>query len=150
MKNITNFIFILLLAAFTVSCASKESYTDDAESAEVDEWKEFDEFHMVMAESFHPYKDSANLAPAKELAAEMAQMADQWSQAQLPTKVDNDETKQMLQSLKDATTSFAELTKSGDDAAIGSALTNLHDLFHSIQEVWYKGGSEHEGHEEHH
>ena len=139
-----NLLFFFLATLLISSCSTKESHED--ENADMDEWAELDQFHMVMAESFHPYKDSANLAPARELAVEMAQLADDWSRAELPSKVDNTETKQMLSSLKVATAAFVELSKSTDDAIVGGELTKLHDLFHGLQEAWYSAGDEH-GHE---
>ncbi|NJN42328.1 MAG: hypothetical protein HC811_09025 [Flammeovirgaceae bacterium] len=142
-----NFLFFILILLFVAACATKDANQDEVISN--DEWVELDEFHMVMAESFHPYRDSANLAPARALASEMAQLADQWSQAALPSKVDNEDTRQMLSSLKDATAAFSEMANSADDSALGEELTKLHDLFHGIQEAWYGGGSEHE-HQEHH
>ncbi len=39
------------------------------EAAGDEKWAAMDEFHTLMAESFHPYKDTANLAPAKANAA---------------------------------------------------------------------------------
>ena len=98
-----------------------------------------------MAEAFHPYKDSANLAPVKKMAEEMAIEADKWASASLPTKVDSEEVKEELQKLKTDTRALADLIKSGaDDKAIGSSLDALHDSFHEIMEAWHGGGEKHE------
>ena len=106
-----------------------------------------DEFHLVMAESFHPYKDSLDLKPAKANAAALATAAGKWADAPVPEKVNNDNVKAKLQQLRSETAAFAEIVKSGDDKAIGESLTKLHDLFHEIQEAWYGGE---EGEEHHH
>ncbi len=43
------------------SCGGKhEEESDDVE------WKEMDDFHMIMADVYHPLKDSNNLAPIKK------------------------------------------------------------------------------------
>jgi hypothetical protein len=143
-RQLTN-IVLFALTLLTFACASKkEEASDDA--ADQKEWKEMDEFHMIMAETFHPYKDSANLEPAKTRAGELATGADKWASAALPEKVNNDEMKSKLEQLKTETTSFLQIVSTNDEKAIGDELTKIHDLFHSIQEDWYGGG---EGHEHH-
>ncbi|MFM8913108.1 MAG: hypothetical protein ACKOE6_09370, partial [Flammeovirgaceae bacterium] len=104
-----------------------------------------DSFHMIMAEAFHPYKDSSNLAPAKKLAEEMAAEADKWAAASLPAKVNNDNVKQQLEKLKADTRAFADQVKvSTPDADLGTALNALHDSFHGIKEAWHGGEKKHE------
>lgn len=135
--------FSLVVFALLLACSAKQ---EQAETEVVDEdeaWPLMDEFHMVMAESFHPFKDSANIAPAIANAAEMAAVAEKWSNAELPSKVNNDEVKADLQTLKTETAAFAELVQGGDEAAIGASLKELHDLFHKLQDAWYKGGDGH-------
>jgi hypothetical protein len=81
MKKPLIYFLIFAFAGF-VSCTSKpESTTTAAEDSS--EWKEMDSFHMIMAEAFHPYKDSSNLAPVKKLAEEMAAEAEKWASASL-------------------------------------------------------------------
>lgn len=144
-------LFSTLLAAGVLgACSGKKDGHDEhghdhEHAVSKDEWKEMDDFHMLMAEAFHPYKDSANLEPAKAKAAELATAAEKWTSAPLPEKVNNDDVKTKLDQLKTGTASFVETVKSGDDKKIGDELTVLHDQFHEIQEVWYGGG-----HGEHH
>jgi hypothetical protein len=142
---------LVLIFCGMLSCTSKTETTEATESSSADseEWKEMDSFHMIMAEAFHPYKDSTNLAPAKKLAEEMAAEAEKWAAAELPEKVNTDAVKENLQKLKTDTRALADLIKSGaDDAVIGSSLNALHDSFHSIMEAWHGGAEKHE-HEEH-
>jgi hypothetical protein len=145
MKNVLFFFFTLILSGAVISCSGKK---ESAETAAVssDEWPTMDEFHMIMAESFHPYKDSSNLEPAKLNAAEMATIAEKWAGEQLPEKVNNEETKAALEKLKSGTAAFAQTVQGGDSTQIASGLTELHDLFHTLQEAWYKGGSGEESH----
>jgi hypothetical protein len=143
---------LMLTICFTIlACSGKkgaahETSTHDDSQADAEEWPEMDTFHLIMAESFHPYKeDTSNLGPARANAEALASAAEKWSDAPLPKKVDNDNVKAKLQQLKTDTKAFREIVKSDDDKAIGEALTRLHDLFHEIQEAWYGG----EGHHHH-
>jgi hypothetical protein len=123
-----------------------DHHAGDSAAASQEEWKAMDDFHMLMAESFHPYKDSANLAPAKEKAVELATAAETWANAPLPEKVRTDEMKAKLETLKTDAQAFAATAKTTNDKAIGEALTNLHDEFHAIQEMWYGGKGAHHEH----
>jgi hypothetical protein len=144
-KNLINLLcFIAMISVF--ACATKKEDSSAEETADQKEWKEMDEFHMVMAETFHPFKDSANLAPAKAQAADLAASAEKWASSTLPEKVNNDEMKAKLDDLKKETASFAQTVSSADDKVIGDNLTKIHDLFHTIQEAWYGGEGEHKHH----
>lgn len=140
------FIWIVVLAA----CSKKEETQADAEVAteEVNDWAEMDSFHMIMAEAFHPFKDSANLEPAKTLAEEMATEADKWAAATLPTKVDTEDVKSLLAKLKTDTRALADKVKAGaTNEELGADLTALHDNFHGIMEAWHKSKGEEHKHE---
>ncbi len=139
-------LFIALILTF--ACSHKEQET----AAEDDvEWKEMDEFHTVMADVYHPLKDSNNLEPIKKDAGTLSAAASKWAQAKVPTKVDDKETKELLAQLEDGTQELATMVKDGatPDQLIAAKLTILHDTFHSIMEKWYSAGKE-EGAEEHH
>ena len=147
MKKHTLALLVLAVTFITlVSCnQKKEEAATETATAESEEWKEMDSFHMIMAEAFHPYKDSSNLAPAKKLAEEMAAEADKWATASLPAKVNNDNVKQQLEKLKADTRAFADQVKaSTPDADLGTALNALHDSFHGIMEAWHGGEKKHE------
>lgn len=147
MKNSTLYtLFLLSFILVVAACSGKKEAAESTETAS-DEWPTMDEFHMIMAESFHPFKDSANLEPAKVNAAEMASIAEKWANMPLPEKVNTEETKANLAQLKTDATTFAQTVQTGDSTQIGQSLTNLHDLFHKIQEAWYGAGKE--GAEEH-
>jgi hypothetical protein len=133
------------LMILAIACSGKkneEEHQQHGEVASVD-WNEMDDFHMVMAEAFHPYKDSANLEPAKMYADSLVATADRWSSAPLPEKFsEDDEIKFKLNQLKVDASTFAEIAKTGNDKAIGESLTKLHDLFHEIQEAWYSNNEQ--------
>lgn len=135
--SVRTIIIFALLFTTALSCTPKTD-SPDGSNEDTAEWKEMDDFHMVMAESFHPFRDSANLEPVKEHAAEMATLAAQWADSELPAKVNTEEVKGQIQELKEATAALVDLVEVGDDAAIGTALTSVHDSFHHLQEAWYK------------
>jgi hypothetical protein len=130
----------LLMALLVFSCAGKKDEAHDEgdhAAGEVSVWKEMDDFHLIMAETFHPYKDSANLEPVKLRASELLSSADHWADSPLPEKVDNEHVKSKLIELKSDAAALVESTRSADDNVIAENLTKLHDTFHEIQEVWY-------------
>jgi hypothetical protein len=143
-KQLLSLLTLVLIVLISCNSKKEEASSDNA-TAESEEWKEMDSFHMIMAEAFHPYKDSSNLAPAKKLAEEMAAEADKWAAASLPAKVNNDNVKQQLEKLKADTRAFADQVKASTaDADLGTALNTLHDNFHGIMEAWHGGGEIHE------
>ena len=132
---------IVLLVVW--ACGSKHQQPHDEEHAsghhDATAWKEMDDFHAVMRDTFHPYKDSTNLEPVKKRASELMTAADEWASAELPGKVNNAEVKAKLRQLRSEAGTLAESVKSSDDNVIGEHLTRLHDTFHEIQEAWYEG-----------
>ena len=149
MKKTNSYLLLLLAFVLAVACSGKKENTQaETTAAASDAWPAMDEFHMIMAESFHPYKDSSNLDPAKANAAEMAKLAEKWASEPLPEKVNSDETKANLAQLKTDAASFVQTVQSGDSTQISQSLTSLHDLFHKLQEAWYGAGKE--GHEHKH
>jgi outer membrane murein-binding lipoprotein Lpp len=142
-NRVFNILAVAVIACVIAGCSKhKEEHSSDTKT-----WAEMDDFHMVMAETFHPYKDSADLAPVKFKVKELVESADKWTQAALPEKVDNEEMKTKLQQLKSETEALADVVQAKDDKAIGDQLVKVHDMFHQIQEMWYSGG---EGHHDHH
>ena len=139
-KELKSLVY-LLITLFLLGCASKRDSSQDnqdARTADDSEWRGMDDFHMIMAETFHPYKDSADLEPAKARASELMVAAETWASAPLPAKVDNREMKRKLQQLTSEAGTLAQSVKSADDKTIGEQLTQLHDTFHEIQDEWYR------------
>jgi hypothetical protein len=139
---------ILLAVGLIVAaaCGPKKSTGSEGDAADVKDWKEMDDFHMVMAETFHPYKDSADLEPVKKKVGELVASADRWANSSIPKRVDNETTRGQLQSLKSETEVLADLVQKGDDTPIGEQLNKVHELFHQIQEGWYT--NDHHQHDE--
>jgi len=131
MKKIVSIVGFIGL----VGCSSK------SQEEAVKEWPEMDSFHLIMAEAYHPFKDSANLEPAKLLAQDLADEAKKWSLAALPESVNNDDMKAQVTKLVAGTSDFlAKVNESASDSLVGISLSDMHDTFHKIQEGWYSGG----------
>lgn len=139
------YVRISLFIAWIITLQACNTRPKNHEEEPAD-WKELDEFHMIMAEAFHPYRDSGNLQPAFRYAAQLDSLADAWNEASLPSKVDNDAVKANLSALREETGKLSDLVALGDTTQVGASLTHLHDLFHGLQEAWYAGGARH--HEE--
>jgi hypothetical protein len=141
------YVFSFALAILMSSCTTKKENNHETQVAASDEWPQMDEFHMIMAESFHPFRDSADIGPAKANADSLVAAAEMWLEAPIPEKVNNEEVKEMLQRLKSEADAFAIVSRTDDQTAIGESLTKMHDLFHELQEKWYGAGEEqHEHH----
>jgi hypothetical protein len=140
---------MMAATALFMSCGEKKHNEESAESDEMVEWAEMDSFHTIMADVFHPLKDSGNVQPIMERATELADEAEKWANAPLPAKVDNEEMKELLTNLKNGTRDLAvQIAEGTEEDIAGTRLHELHDLFHKIQEKWYGGGKE-EHHDKH-
>jgi hypothetical protein len=140
-------ISMILVTIGALACSSKKhEASDEGHEVSGETWSEMDDFHMIMAESFHPFKDSSNLEPAIKNSSAMAAAAERWASASIPEKVDKEETKAKLQQLKSAASAFDDLVKAGSPQEIGNSLTEMHDLFHELQEEWYGAAGDHDEH----
>jgi hypothetical protein len=143
MKTTTHGVVTLLsmLIVILFSCTNKLTAQDEPQ----DEWKEMDKYHMLMAEAFHPFMDSANLEPAKKLAPELAKAAREWRKSTLPAKVNRKEVKEKLAKLEELSAKMQKYAAEKNDKELKTVLNELHDVFHDIQDEWYGGG----GHDAH-
>jgi hypothetical protein len=140
-------VLLLMTIIFATCSPKKEADSEDGEDkaeSSTEVWVEMDEFHQVMADCYHPFKDSANLIPARNYAGAMAAAAEKWLTSPLPPSVDKDQIKENLQLLKRQADEFATVAKTDDDVAVGESLSALHDTFHSLQEAWYESKSDDE------
>lgn len=135
MKNLS---FVLILGSILLSCSGKKEQSAVTSQT----WKEMDDFHMVMAEAFHPYMDSANLEPAKNTASLLSKSAADWA-ASAQEKEIAAPIKDKLKQLETEAVAFGAMVKSENENQLGESLTRLHDLFHGIEKEWYGGHNKH-------
>ncbi|MBL7852561.1 MAG: hypothetical protein JNN04_16770, partial [Cyclobacteriaceae bacterium] len=88
--NLRSLFFLSGIVALLFACGGKKETSTEATGDDMT-WAGMDAYHMVMAESYHPLRDSSNLAPAKANAESLAAEAEKWASAPLPERVNNDE-----------------------------------------------------------
>lgn len=100
-------------------------------------WAAMDEFHRLMMASWHPVKDNGDLAPARTVAASMADRAEAWAKAPIPAHCKSG-TAAAIARLATDSRAFARLvegTAAGavTDAKLREALSALHDGFEKVE-----------------
>ena len=140
-REILKFLVVAFIASCLQDCSSKkEDHVHDREHGEQrstdGEAAAMDSFHLLMAETFHPFKDSADLGPIKDKAGELAAVAERWARQPLPTRIRNEKVKLKLQQLEHDARALADLVKTGTDEEIGASLVRLHELFHELHYMW--------------
>lgn len=129
------------VAMIVAGCTRSHETDGNSAPGRVDphQWTGLEQFHTLMAKSFHPYYDSGNLEPAKRLAGDMADQAGRWAASAIPDKVNTARVKRLLNDLKIETLELDRRATAGD-STLGPSLEKVHDLFHAIQEAWNSAG----------
>lgn len=118
MKNI-----LLVLVFFLTSITFAQTKT---------EWKEKEDFHIVMSETFHP-SEEGKLEPIKTRIGEMVDAAIAWKNSSIPEGLDSKSIKKNLKKLVTDSKSLRKKINAGaSDELITAKLNKLHDLFHDI------------------
>ena len=92
---------------------------------------------MVMAELYHPFKDSTNLQPVKMHHQDLTKATEAWVNSTVPAQRHNDKVRLTLLQLQQEVAELTEAISVGVDNEIGSSLEKLHTTFHEIQSVFY-------------
>lgn len=108
------------------------------------EWKEKDDFHTVMSETFHP-SEEGKLEPIKTRIGEMVDKAVAWQNSDIPAGLDAKSIKKNLKKLvKDSKSLKKKINAGASDEYITKKLSSLHDLFHEIVGMCSTKEHEHE------
>jgi hypothetical protein len=129
----------LFITAFTlvISARSQEKKT----------WKEMEDFHTVMSQTFHPAEEG-HLDPIKNRSQEMVDKAVAWQKSTAPEGYDKKKVEASLKKLVKGVKELNTLIKAKTaDKTVKEKLSGLHTIFHEIME---KCGSEDHHAEEHH
>lgn len=102
---------------------------------EKDSWTVLKEFHMVMAQTYHPMEDKGDFGPIKARAAEMTAKAKLLQAAPIPTSFNNATVKTAINNLVKGSEKLEKIVKKGKEDKIKKSLNELHDVFHQIQEL---------------
>jgi len=97
-----------------------------------DDWAALKTFHSVMSETFHPAEEG-KLDPIKKRSAEMLAKAKDLKASSKPAAFNNPSISSSVESLVAAVSKVNQAVKSkANDKAITEALTQAHDVFHTI------------------
>lgn len=120
------FITLIALTMFVFSVSSI--------AQEKAKWKEMEDFHTVMAATFHP-SEEGKLEPIKTRSREMVDKAVAWQQSTAPAGYDKNAVKASLKKLVAGAKKIDKLVKSNAaDDVLKQKLSALHNVFHEIME----------------
>lgn len=95
-------------------------------------WHDLDEFHNVMAATFHPMEEG-DLNPIRTRSKELASSAKMLLKSNIPARFDTPELRSSLKKLSKDSVALDNLVRQpGSNEAITASLTALHEVFHSI------------------
>lgn len=97
-------------------------------------WKELDDYHTVMSQTFHP-SEEGNLQPIKTRSGELAAKAKTLQKSTIPAAYQKEGVKKSLDLLAKESKALDKMVrKQKADAEITKSLTALHDRFHEVME----------------
>jgi len=100
---------------------------------EKENWKELNDFHLVMAETFHP-SEEGDLKPIRERSGELLAKAQALQNGKIPPSFNTPEIKKSMVDLVKGASALNQLVlKKADDKTVTKKLADLHDVFHTIQ-----------------
>lgn len=97
-------------------------------------WKELDAYHEFMMATWHPANGKNDLAPTRAKIVDMAASAKVLAASKAPAGCDTPKLKEAAATLSKETQGVADLVaKKADDAALKTAMKNLHDKFEVLE-----------------
>jgi hypothetical protein len=97
-------------------------------------WKEMNEFHTVMSETFHPAEEG-KLDPIKKRSQEMVEKAVAWQKSTAPEGYDKEKVTASLDKLVKGAKELNQLVKvKSSNKVLTDKLSGLHEIFHEIME----------------
>lgn len=113
----------------------QESASAAAEPATLEAWDAMkEEYHHMMAFTFHPAEDG-DLAPIKKDHAAMAEKAKEFAAMGIPEAHAGKGLDELVKKLQADSQALSDLINKGaGDEEIKTALFALHDVYHSIEE----------------
>jgi hypothetical protein len=102
--------------------------------AQIKEWKEMDDFHAVMAKSYHPV-EKGNLQPLKENIDSLVTRAKAWQASAIPAVYATKSIKPILDKLVTDCLAIKEsINRKQSDTILKEQVTRAHQTFHEIME----------------
>jgi hypothetical protein len=98
-------------------------------------WKELDDYHMLMMQTWHPIKDKHDVGPARAKARHMVVAAKLLAKSNGPKGCDNPGLRNAAEQLVGETEAVAALVdRKATDDAISAKMKTLHDKFEVLEE----------------
>jgi hypothetical protein len=121
----------ILSLIFFVSALSFAGHSQESGKAS---WKELDDFHKVMAATFHPAEEG-DLQPIRTRSGEMVDKAVAWKSSAAPDGYDKKAVNTTLKKLVSGAKEVDKMVKANaTDKELVTKLSGLHDVFHEIME----------------
>lgn len=118
-----HFLFILLLSTISLSVSAQKAA-----------WKELDDYHAVMAATFHPAEEG-NLQPVLTRAGELAEKATVLKKSAVPADYQKEGVKTSVDLLAKESKALAKMIKQKKpEAEVKKGIFALHDRFHEVME----------------
>ena len=143
----------LAVTALVLALGANASFAQTTEAAKPaqtaaakTEWKEKNEFHKVIAQTFHPMEDG-DFKPIRERSGELHEKALAWKNATPPAEFNTPKIANTLARLEAETKRLDDAVKKNvTDDNLAEGLTRVHDTFHEIVGLCSPGHDEHEDH----
>ncbi|GEM_PF-288138 len=130
-----------------ISQTEKPKLNQIENSEQETEWKEMEDYHFLMAETFHPAEEK-DFEPIRTKAEELAKSAETWQNAIPPPAFDRPEIKEKIALLAQESRELANFIQTKPtDEVLFKKLNALHDRFHEVMGTCQH--NEHDKHEQH-
>lgn len=141
MKNKLGIISILVAVLSITYAIGQEPITSQAQ------WVEKDNFHKVMAQTYHP-SEEGNFEPIRSRIGEMMEKATAWANSTAPKEFDKPEIKSTIKVMIGQIAELqAMIDKKATNDELKPKLEALHDTFHKVVGMCKPGEShDHDGH----
>jgi superoxide dismutase len=107
------------------------------EYIEMDTWKSLKEFHKILSETFHPTEVN-DFLPIKNKSSELAMKAINLKQSFIPKMFNREDITIIIDEIVKKSNELHKLvTRKASNKELGVKLTEIHGLFHKIQEKCY-------------
>jgi hypothetical protein len=107
-------------------------------------WKELDDFHTVMAATWHPVSKSSDFTAIRAKAGDLATAAEKWAAATVPSACDKKENRDAIADVAKQSKALAALVAAkGSDADVKKALHDLHERFEVVEHGCSAAGKHH-------
>jgi len=102
--------------------------------AQKKEWKQMEDFHMVMSKSYHPIEEG-NFQPVKDNIDSLVLKAQAWQASAIPTSYNKKQVKQQLDKLVNDCKALKEaIARKMNNGDLKKLITAAHKTFHKIME----------------